>query len=243
MIKTSIICVLAIFPATVIAQVTDEQLLSIVSSKRVIETVGQFYIDGTTRADAQFFTSPRNVKFGLILFSVAPDSVHLAVFQEKHGKWTKHQLFRDIPIAGLVKLSKIELAGLSGFLISQDFAVKYGFATFVAFDSTLESFSTIPGFERVGNAFPAPERMDLFYSYYTCGCAAACWVSRLYSFREYSLVVHAEMGCNCSESRLILNDGGTAISLEKDKCGEYSDDRLDTIQKKWQKVILSYFKP
>ncbi|KAB2887864.1 MAG: hypothetical protein F9K32_18540 [Desulfobulbaceae bacterium] len=170
------------------------------------------------------------------------DSADVFFYTKTNGQWFEEPYHERVMIAGwLTELRMFESGLRRGFTVSKDLEYKHGFATLFLYDPATDRFEIVDGFDKLGQIFYLKEYPNVFYTYYSCGCADACWVSRLCSVQNGKVEIRMEIGCTCTEFYVTSYVGEMEKRLESSSCEDYQSDlKFEVIEAKWRTLAKTY---
>ena len=161
------------------------------------------------------------------------DTVIISVNYLKNSKRKKLQHFKTLYSFPL-DISLAVYDNKKGILIKYDPGVRYGNSFLYLFDEKKSILREIKGFKDLGRIYNENyKNRKYFYSYVSCGCANECWVSKLFTIKEYKLNILAILSCDCSK----------LISTYKpdpkmNSCDAYNNDhKFNSIAEYWRTKV------
>jgi hypothetical protein len=160
------------------------------------------------------------------------DTALLTVNSIRNNKRTRLQQFKTL-VTFPLEVKATSFDNKKGILITYDPARKWGNAFLYLFNETKNRFQEIKGVRELGIIKPVKGKShQLFYSYISCGCADDCWVSKLFTVKEFKMKILSELSCDCSKL-IATHSKGTVTS-----CEAYNNDqKFENIAKYWRTAI------
>jgi hypothetical protein len=161
------------------------------------------------------------------------DTALLTVNSIRNKKRTRLQQFKTL-VTFPLEVKATSFANKKGILITYDPTGKWGNAFLYLFNETKNRFQEIKGVRELGVIKPViGKNHQLFYSYISCGCADDCWVSKLFTVKEFKMKILSELSCDCS--KLIVTHSKAAVTSS---CEAYNNDqKFESIAKYWRTAI------